>query len=510
VHGRARWIGWAALVIAAGAALAIPAPTFSPKLAVAVMSAAAAVHLSLAALTAARYRAGSDPHDLFLAAGFLSLGIQITSFGVVWPLVHPIPGSAEPEIRASIEQLGQVSSVWGSAPTIGMLLGTATMGACFALAQPWRERRGRRPIRGRLVLLTVLATLAVADVAVWLVSLRRGPCAIAPRCVRQVDPGATGLLLAVAATILLAVAAVRELLRSDAHPHPGLCVAFAAALPFPLAAIGWPTTGLGYLAWTDTLLLVVAVISAGALLLAQGEETSRMRRDTDRARAVMGGRAEIASTLAHEVRSPVATIKSLASTTSQNYDRLSDTERREFVGLIEQQATRLLDTVGQAALALKVDAGTLVYDRRPLDLATAVREGIGSAQTVGHHLIAELAPGLVVAVDRMHLAEAVRQVVDNAAKFSPPDAPIRVTSAMNGQDALIEVADGGPGIPEERREEVFERFARWRPAGYEDRPGAGLGLFIARAIVSEHGGDMFIEAAPDGGTIVRIRIPMEG
>jgi signal transduction histidine kinase len=78
--------------------------------------------------------------------------------------------------------------------------------------------------------------------------------------------------------------------------------------------------------------------------------------------------------LAHEVRGPVATVKSLAATTLQSYERLNDDERKEFVGLIEQESSRLLDTVTQASLAMKVDAQTVGVDLRQIDVAEVVRE----------------------------------------------------------------------------------------------------------------------------------------
>jgi signal transduction histidine kinase len=119
-------------------------------------------------------------------------------------------------------------------------------------------------------------------------------------------------------------------------------------------------------------------------------------------------------------------------------------------------------------------------------------------------------PGVSAPVDRARLSEAIGHLIDNAAKFSPPGAPISVSVRAERGEALIEIADGGPGIPPERREAVFERYSMWRPPGYEDTPGAGLGLFIARAHVLAHGGRLEIEGLPAGGTMLRVRVPAGG
>ena len=136
-------------------------------------------------------------------------------------------------------------------------------------------------------------------------------------------------------------------------------VALAAAIALPLSAIHSPTEGLAYVQWADILQLVVPVIAFAALLSAQRTETSRMRRASDRAEEVMGGRAEIASAIAHDLRGPVSSVKSIAASTIANYDRLSDAQRLEFVGLIDQEAEHILGVVHQMSVALKVDARAL-------------------------------------------------------------------------------------------------------------------------------------------------------
>ena len=139
----------------------------------------------------------------------------------------------------------------------------------------------------------------------------------------------------------------------------------------------------------------------------------------------------------------------------------------------------------QASTALKVDAATVDL-RHPA-------AGPRSDRPRGHRRgRRRRAPGGArprrteqVALDRRWIIEVVRQLVDNAAKFSPPeradpgDAPGSTTAA-----ATIEVIDEGPGIPAERRDDVFDKYPNWRPDGYEQAAGSGLGLFLVRGIVA--------------------------
>ena len=220
--------------------------------------------------------------------------------------------------------------------------------------------------------------------------------------------------------------------------------------------------------------------------------------------------AELVATLTHEIRAPVSTIRGLVSTTLTHYDGLNDGERREFLELIRHEAQRLERTVEQIAAALKLDAGTVRWDRRPHDVGELVRKTVEEQDLGGHPIDLEIEEGVRASLDATQLPFAVAQVLDNAAGFSPPGAAISVRVHRDGHDVAIDVIDGGPGIPADRREAVFARFVAWRPEGYEDRPGTGLGLSLCRAIAQAHGGDASIVDARTGGTMLTVRLPAEG
>ena len=265
-------------------------------------------------------------------------------------------------------------------------------------------------------------------------------------------------------------------------------------------------------AWYVAVPTIVGVFVLMAALASTRTTVSSMRRSTDRADQILEGRAEIASMIAHEVRGPVTTIRGIASTASTHYQGLSDEERREFFDLIEQESRRLLSAVDQTSLALKIDAGSLTYQKAPAPLATIVRAGVDAAGVPADlhtvHVLAQEDVSLVA--DASRLTEMVRQLVENAGKYSPPGTPIIVRGVADGDVALIEVIDEGPGIPDDQREAVFTRFTRWRPRGYEEQPGNGLGLFICRGLAAEHRGKITVEDGQAGGTMLRVRLPLEG
>ena len=220
------------------------------------------------------------------------------------------------------------------------------------------------------------------------------------------------------------------------------------------------------------------------------------------------GRAEIASKVAHELKNPIMSVKGLATTGTRLYESMSDEERREFFMLIDREADRLKVIADEAATAMRIDAGQLNYVMRSEDVGQLVEEVAWHAPVGDHAMVVETEAGLVATIDRIRTSEVLANLIDNAAKFSPPGSPIEVRAYRGGPEGgiVLEVADRGPGIPPEHREEVFAKFSTYRPPGYEETPGAGLGLFISRAHVMAHGGRLDIEGQAERGTMLRVTL----
>jgi signal transduction histidine kinase len=446
-----------------------------------------------AAVAAVSYRDRRDPALLLIAAGSGAVVVN----GLIIPAI----------VLSIVASSGRIADAAMSVARFGLPAALVVLGVHLNLAIPWRDRRGRSPLRPRDAIVWTAAGLVAFDllVAIW------GP--LAPNTTPIPDVYRLGPLtrtLFVIVVVLAADGMVRALDRSRGSSWlagASAALAFVAAPHLVAAGIESPELLLRLTTVGPLMGSLCAVMLLGWVLSSLRLETSRMRRATDRAEEILGGRAEIASVIAHDVRSPVSSIKSVAASTIANYERLDDAQRLEFVGMIDRQAAQVLGVVHQMSVALKVDARSLELAPRSTTIAAVAREAMDDARLDGHEVRLEAGPGITATVDGRWIAEAIRQAIDNAAAFSPEGTPIDITVANADDAVIVTVEDGGPGIPAERREEVFQRFARWRPRGYEDVPGSGLGLFICRGIVREHGGDVTIANGAERGTILRISLP---
>ena len=220
--------------------------------------------------------------------------------------------------------------------------------------------------------------------------------------------------------------------------------------------------------------------------------------------------AQLAKTLvaavAHDLRAPLASVKASSSTLADPGLDLTPEARQDLARLIDVQADRLADLVANLLDMSRIQAGVL-EPRRSLtqvaDLLASVSSDLGPALR-GHPLEVRLADGLPPAdVDIVLITRVLSNLVHNAVRHSPKDAPITVAARLAGPDTIeVSVTDHGPGVSPGQRDEIFTMFVR-----RDNDAGAGLGLTIARTFVEAHGQRIWVEDAPGGGARFCFTLP---
>lgn len=229
---------------------------------------------------------------------------------------------------------------------------------------------------------------------------------------------------------------------------------------------------------------------------------ARLEAETNRLRAALF------SSVTHDLRTPLASITASVTSLLDKEASFTGEDRRELLDTIRQEAQRLNRLVGNLLDLSRIRAGALVPVKAPASIEEVIEGVVARLQPLlaGHQVRLMLRDNLPpVPMDVVQIDQVLTNLLENAAKFGPPGAPITV-SAVRWQDVVeVRVADRGPGIAPEERERVFEPFVR------EDRHaagGTGLGLSIGRAIVESHGGRTWIEGTPGGGTTVVFQLPI--
>lgn len=222
-------------------------------------------------------------------------------------------------------------------------------------------------------------------------------------------------------------------------------------------------------------------------------------------------RDEFLSVAAHELRTPVTSLRGFAQLTLRLLDRDGrlDPDRVErALQVIDRRSDKLSRLVMQLLDVSRIQAGRLELDRQLVDV-TGLVEGIVTtlqATTDRHNLILLAVSPAQAMVDPLRLEQVVTNLIDNAIKYSPDGGDIEIVLSMPDPESLrLEVRDHGVGIPPEHRDRIFERFYQVDEAGR--KKGMGLGLYITHHIVSLHGGEIDTESPPDGGTRFVVSLP---
>jgi len=254
---------------------------------------------------------------------------------------------------------------------------------------------------------------------------------------------------------------------------------------------------------SDTVLHSIANLAAIGLERARNEEAT-MRAEASRQSSEL--RATILDALAHEFKTPLTSMKVAAG------DLLTRTtvasRDRELLAIIDEELDRFQSLLSDAIQMLRIDAGDFVVHRDRHDLGSIVEATIHrfERRLEGHEVIKRLPAGLTVDADRELLALALRQLLDNALKYSPPTSTIEIGASANGS-VDITVRNSGSVIPDAERPRVVERF--YRGARARNIPGTGMGLTIVRQIAEAHGGTLSLSSSPEPGTSFLLSLPRE-
>ena len=244
-----------------------------------------------------------------------------------------------------------------------------------------------------------------------------------------------------------------------------------------------------------------------ALAVEQGQQEEQRNRavalqETDRLRTAL------LNSVSHDLRTPLASIKASASSLLDREIRWSDTEREEFLAIINTETDRLTRLVHNLLDMSRIEAGAL----DPRLVESSVGEVVGpvvrraraaSRQRVDVDVPEELPP---VLVDPVRLDQVLTNLLDNARSYAA-GGPVQVVVRPVGGTVELRVIDHGPGIPDPERERVFDQFYRLKGGGRRPE-GTGMGLAICRGIVEAHDGTLLVETTPGGGATFVLTLPV--
>ena len=259
---------------------------------------------------------------------------------------------------------------------------------------------------------------------------------------------------------------------------------------------------------SDGALQALLNLVAIALERVRSEETANR---AEVARQSEEFKSTLLDAIAHEFKTP--SIKA-ASTSLLSEGGAMPAPWRELTTIIDEETDRLSLLVSDAVRMAQIDAGKIRLERRRVGIRELCEGALAhfgerlEGRTLSNSIGGELP---LVLVDKDLIQLALRQLIDNALKYSAPASPLEISAQAEGDRVLILLRDRGPGIPEKYLDRIFEKFYR-KDSGKQHIPGSGLGLHIAREIVRAHGGDLWAKSEPGHGSefCMALPAPQEG
>src|SRR6266446_165688 len=246
-------------------------------------------------------------------------------------------------------------------------------------------------------------------------------------------------------------------------------------------------------------------------------ERARLRRESLRVEVLQRTdelRAALLSSVSHDLRTPLASIKAAASSLLQEDVQWDEEARRGFALAIERESDRLNRLVENLLDMSRIEGGALQPEKEWYPVDELIHDVLGRLQPelqgreVTLDLPADLPP---VELDYMEIDQVLTNLIENAARYTPAGSPIEIGAQVEGDHIVVSVADHGPGIPLSDLARIFDKFYRVKNIQTKSphAPGSGLGLAVSRGMVEAHGGLIWAENRKGGGAILRFTLPVE-
>jgi PAS domain S-box-containing protein len=218
-----------------------------------------------------------------------------------------------------------------------------------------------------------------------------------------------------------------------------------------------------------------------------------------------GGLAFDGDMVVHELRTPLTVITGMLSTLRDRMDTLPSATTHELLDAAGRNARQMAELLDAVSDARRAQHGLLPVVPEQTNVTRLVRDAVADV-VAGHGVpmpVINASVDVEATVDPMRIRQVISNLLSNALKFSPPNTPVTVTVTTTEDELEITVHDAGPGIPEDRRDELFSKFGRLGHTGH----GMGLGLYISRAIARAHGGDLELRDGP--GATFALTLPLQ-
>jgi two-component system sensor histidine kinase KdpD len=255
----------------------------------------------------------------------------------------------------------------------------------------------------------------------------------------------------------------------------------------------------------------LTVVEAIANLIAIGLERARAidrAASAEAARRNEELRAAMLDGLAHDLKTPLTAIKASVTSLISRYPRTEE-RREELLQIVNEETDRLHRTVSEAIQMARLDAGKVSLQRGFHPLHEIVTGTLAELKWSPSRVRLDI-PGVLpeLFVDADLVGQALKQLLDNADRYSPADSPIDVSARLAENSMEVSVSDSGPGVTPDEQSRIFDKFYRGRHSARFPH-GTGMGLSIAKGIIEAHGGRISVSGRPEGGAVFSLQLPLK-